>query len=299
MLRKSKILRRARQWLMTASPGLYIALSRLACRTVLFGRERRFVKSCLPGGSERPSCVLYAANRAGSMFLTRILSELGAENGLTHIDLERFFVHTDRRRLGLLRDREWVASHLGRPGFFFGALRRPLPPPVGETVRGLAVIRDPRDIVVSHFYAVTVGHTVIDREFLEMKQQALEAGIDQWALTYGEDAVAQAIGMWRLGGQDGTLAMRYEDILARGGEALAEIAEALRLEPPSDELRERFDREVKPTGTGDARAHKRSGAHGQFLRELQPATIREFEERHRAEILELGYELSLPEEIAD
>lgn len=258
---------------------------------MMFRTERDFVRGkCLPITDE-DSFVLYAANRAGSMLLTRTLRAIGEENGFRHIDLERFFVHTDRERLSLLRDEVWLEKNFKKKGFFVGALRELLPGQIGESLRSIAVIRDPRDIVVSHYFAVTVGHTVFDQAFLDMKERAKAMTIDEYALDYGETAVNQALELWSIGKRANAVAVRYEDLLAHGGEALVSVAIGIGLPPPSQTLVEAFDADIRPSGTGDSRSHKRSGVHGQFLDQLKLETILEFERRHGEALVELGYEL--------
>ncbi|MDQ8188863.1 sulfotransferase domain-containing protein [Roseibacillus persicicus] len=274
---------------MNRFPDAYIAISKQVSEHYLFSTERAFLRGSLQLEPSKPSYAFYAANRAGSMLLKRTMAALAAENGREHLDLQRYFVHTDRRRLERLEDETWVRERLMGGGFCLGPLRAPLPPSVLDTIPSIALIRDPRDIVVSHYYAVTSAHTIFDRSFLEMKEAAENMTIDEYALSFAEEAFGQAISFAKLCERENQTLFKYEDFMSDYEGVLKQVSKALNLNPPSQELREQLKAEVAAPGKGDRSQHKRSGLHGQFNKELMPETVEQLNRIYESELQQLNY----------
>ena len=286
-----KLLRKFRQSFMNVWPKGYIVTSKIVSRYFLFKNERDFLLGKKVRSEPSNSFVFYGANRAGSMVLGRALASLGEENGLRHIDLTRYFLHTEREQLKLLENEEWIDKHLLQNSYCYGPLRNSISGSALDKWPAVLLIRDPRDVVVSHYYSVTIGHTVFDKTFLEKKRIAKSMSLDEYALYFIEEVITQLRDFWELGKRDNHKVFRYEDLLKGGNAVLCQMAKILEVNEPSSSLKIKFDQEISLPSSNDASQHKRSGKHGQFIKKLKPATIHEIERRYGDELELWGYPL--------
>ncbi|MEM7415344.1 MAG: sulfotransferase domain-containing protein [Gemmatimonadota bacterium] len=101
------------------------------------------------GAADRPSAVLHTVERAASRFVTRTLGQLAKGEGLVPIDLDSYHYE-----IGEIRD--WIAGGRGgadhvldTAGCFFGPFRTSSANVLALRHRGVLVVRDPRDVLVS------------------------------------------------------------------------------------------------------------------------------------------------------
>ncbi len=101
------------------------------------------------GAPDRPSAVFHTVERAGSRFAAGVLARLARSEGLVPIDLDSY--HYEIGEIG-----SWIAGERGgdehafdAEGCFFGPFRTASPNTLALRHRGVLLIRDPRDVLVS------------------------------------------------------------------------------------------------------------------------------------------------------
>lgn len=279
---------------MNAMPRTYILFSKMACRFLFYRHERDYLGGKLQGG-ERSSFVLVGGHRAASMFLQSVFTRLAEADGLPRVNLQAYFLHTDRPRVEELFSVEQCAEYFKPQGFFYGAIRRPVPLENLDRFRVLLVLRDLRDVLTSGYYSIVYAHTVIDDHHLAQKKRALEQTVDEYVL----DNLAK----WRASYEEmldwaeasNIKVERYEDMVADFGGWLRRVTKRLELDGDNSLLDQIIGEADFKVAKEDVSAHKRGVVPGAHERKLKPET-KEVLDRELADILgRMGYAAGVPE----
>jgi hypothetical protein len=141
--------------------------------------------------------------------------------------------------------------------------------------KAICHVRDPRDILISHYHSAGWTHPISRNPEIAEKQLAARHMVQ--ALSVDEYAIQQAPALRtyfeRLSGvlahaHDGVW-LRYEDMIARSPAFAQKIKGAM---PMSDQVLAELFRLSEPLEKEDRTAHKRSGKAGQFKDRLAPHT---------------------------
>lgn len=296
MLIKNKSLLKLKSALRERVPIVYVWASRLSANTVLFRDERRYLRGDRETGSELPSVVFFTCIRSASQYIDGIISRLYRAAGGREINLPKYCFHGAPHRSPELRDPEKMRGLLSPEGFYYGALRPFgfLPDP--SRYRVVAVVRDPRDIIVSFFYSLAYAHTPSSHEFIADAREAKEKGIEWFVRQPGRvEMVREPLAFYRreVWGKEGCLCWRYEDMMAD----FAAFAEGLerhvaggRATAERDAIVAENAAQRAPEGGEQLLSHRRSGRSGEFRNKLEPDTC-DFLTGEFGELLDFyGYE---------
>ena len=284
------IIRKFRQWFMNTMPGLYVRLSKLVCRHVLFQRERRYLNGELEPRTGEPSVIFFGGHRAASMFLGKVFSQLAADAELRRVDLESYFLHTDRSKVDQLFTAGECEPLFRKEGYFFGPLRRPVLLEDLDSYRVILVLRDLRDVLTSGYYSIVYAHTVIDELHLEARERAAAQGVDEYVRENLPAWKARYLEVLDWADTSGIRVERYEDMVEDFGGWLRRVPPPLGLDGNQRLIEEIISQADFDVVKEDKTAHKRSVKAGSHARKLQPET-REFLDRELAEVLErMGYQ---------
>ena len=192
-----------------------------------------------------------------------------------------FFAHGLR-----LAEQPHEAGSLFLPrGYCYGGFRGPPPYaiPILDAARCVVLVRDPRDMAVSHWYSVTQSHVVPKAE----QGEHFMAGARAKALAHGRDAHVMQVARG-LDAQyerlltsgilhrDATAVFRYEDVIFRKREWVDAICAWFGWDIPADARARVADHHDVRPATPDPSAH---------IRQVTPGNHRaELDDRHRAQI---------------
>lgn len=255
-----------------------------------------------PPASEAPSVLAMSLAKAGSTLLYGMLQSLAPHAGLAYFSLEdQLFA------LGVPpNDRPPAASRLFRDrGYLYGGFRS-FPHydiPILGRARGVFLMRDPRDMIVSLYYSIAQSHRVPEREgaassgggganyMRQGRSEAARLTLDQ----YCASAVIQyakllegylAAGILR---RPNIAIYRYEDVIFEKRAWLGDICRWYDW-PITPGVRnavaDRFD--IVPEAT-DPAAHIRQVKPGNYRAELSPAGIELVERSLRPFMRIFGY----------
>jgi hypothetical protein len=230
-----------------------------------------------PAPSEAPSVVAMSLPKAGSTLLFALLQDLAPRAGLAYVSLQDFFfVHGLR-----LGQQPHEAGTLFRPrGYCYGGFRGPPPYaiPILDRARTVVLVRDPRDMAVSHWYSITQSHVVPQAE----EGEHFMAGARQRAIARGK--VAHVVQVARGLDQQydrllsagilhrtDTAVFRYEDVIFRKRDWVDALCAWFGWDIPAG-IRQRIAdaHDVRPEKP-DPGAHIRQVAPGNHRAELAPA----------------------------
>ena len=244
-----------------------------------------------------PSVFAFSLHKAGSVLLDRILRDLSAKVGLTYVSIMSEFFS-----LGLAeRDipNSTARIFLDR-GYCFGGFRglpRTFEIPRLNLRRSILLVRDPRDMVVSHYYSSRYSHPepgkalTTSMSALPRRARATALTLDEYALDLAPFyATRLAQYMEVLEKTDSFTVFRYEDVIFEKRKWLRDICRAYGWcigEGLTNAIADRHD--VVPT-TENAARHIRQVRPGDGMRKLSLATIKSLNQTLIKPLRYFGYE---------
>jgi hypothetical protein len=233
-------------------------------------------------GSDAPSVLALSLPKAGSTLLFALLQDLAPQAGLAYVSLQDFFFLNGLR----LTEQPHEAGALFRPrGYCYGGFRGPPPYaiPILHAARCIVLVRDPRDMAVSHWYSITQSHVVPKAEegehfMAKARNEALARGKDAHVLQVARGLDAQydrLLGSGILHGPN-TAVFRYEDVIFRKRDWVDAICAWYGWSIPREQRDRIADRHDVRPATPDPSAH---------IRQVKPGNHREeLSEKHREQI---------------
>jgi hypothetical protein len=156
-----------------------------------YRRERALLEGRLLVSNDRPSCLFFTTQKCASTYMTRCLKYLNKQHlGLYSVDLESYiWGYTPHSVTPYLQSR--ASDFFFHTGFFYAPLHRFIPLPDMRDYRVLLMLRDPRDVLVSHYYSLAYSHAAPTDEtrlhaFLEHRKKTQEMSIDDHVISWSD-----------------------------------------------------------------------------------------------------------------
>ncbi len=228
-----------------------------------------------PTDSKEKSVVFITMHRAGSVFTNRVIWGILARVGMVHVDFARmaFSMGVD--------EAPYCIEHSGvlcTPGYYFGAFRGPYVEGFGDlsTSRLVVQVRDPRDCIVSMYFAFRYSHSLPGageaRTMFENARNEIAAQeIDGFSPTQTCQYVHRmAVIAKLLERYPEALLLRYEEMVSDHDAWLRKLCAFLGVSVASEDL-DRYKTEVLPREE-NVRRHKRQILPGDYRRKLKIET---------------------------
>lgn len=249
-----------------------------------FSLERKVLKGQHQSSSKKQSILLFSVYRAGSTFLGGLMKKIAKEARLTAVDLDGYFY-----QLGI--GKEWEGKGrvmLDVPyqsiGYFYGPFRSfNLGIRYIEDYKILLVLRDPRDVIVSSYYAIYSHVTPLLEEKqalqtrMKRRKKELEQTVDEFVINRleGNSRFLNRYYQYHkeLMGKTNVLFLKYEDMVENFAAWLDRLIEFLGMGLPREfigRLKAEADFKVDKE---DIHKHKRQVTPGDHKRKLKPETI--------------------------
>ncbi len=266
---------------------------------VLSAEREEILRCPIPGPSPVASVLAFSLFKAGSTLLRRLLIDLTPHAGVELFDIEArlFRQGIDHKQLPPSVSEVFLES-----GVCYGVFRT-MPwryeIPIFERAPKVLLVRDPRDMLVSHYFSIRKSHhapgtgknnTRRDR-FEQERSRAQSASIDEHAIrnatlflgffeTYAE----------RLHPAPGLMVDRYEDIIFEKQVWVERVCEHFGWEIPADVREEIVQRhDIRPDEECDDK-HIRRVTPGDHVQKLRPETISALNEVFGEVLDRYGYE---------
>ncbi len=242
----------------------------------------------------------FAFHKSGSVLLNAMVSELCKAADVSFVDVP-----------GLLFSKGYplsaVTNHcgglFGQEGVCFGGFRHIPPPVLGLELtansRSVLLVRDPRDMLVSHYFSMLKSHAVpqggkVRDYLLEAREAAGQTTIESYVLEKADFFVKQFIryeaDLLRTHG-DRTRIYRYEDVIFEKGDWLADINDWFGWgvnRATIDKIASAHD--VRPDKEDEGK-HVRRVVPGDHREKLGQETIEKLNEMFRPVVKPFGYDL--------
>ncbi len=272
-------------------------------------RRRRRVRSRHPAAAQllagrhasrstEKSILYYTVHRCASSFVTGLIGDLAAGSGLTLVDFDSYLFQLNGRSV----DEEILAHPRRRErtlrpaGYIFGPLRRfDYAPGKLSEFRLLLVVRDPRDVLTSLYFAMAFSHSLpagaSRKVFLTQRERALSQGPDEFVRQRSDRLLETYRNYCALlaGGHPSLTLLRYEDMVSSFDSWLGQLVAGCGLPARPARMRELVEKADFATDGEDRDRRKRQVEPGDHLRKLQAQTIAELDQTFAGVLDRLGY----------
>ena len=273
-------------------PSLMPMSLRFSSRFITMKRERDyFIKGVRSSNSKEMSLALLSQPRAGTQVCEAVIEELYQSTGGLSLNTGKFFFHYNASAAKKVNNNDWIENNLEKSGYFYGHLG-PFSSLEGlPEIQYILMTRDPRDVLVSHYYSVREAHVINSKKMMEKVTRLKEMTLSEYChyepiLQDLERYIAQTelIRTSILS----HLYIRYEDLMYDPLESLEKITKFLDVKgiDLSKMSQEHFS--ILKDGE-DLSSHRRSGKWGQFREKLSRNDQEYLWERFGDSIKPLGY----------
>lgn len=248
---------------------------------------------------DQPSVLLFSMPKAGSVLLHNIMKDVCQLTGHAYVALMTEFF-----QLGLTDDKVPASASAVflEKGYCFGGFRNipaSLEIPLVGKVKSILLVRDPRDMLVSHYFSSAFSHPergtklASSKPQLEARAAATGMTIDAYVLLIASTYKIMFARYFEFMAQDPDMAIyRYEDFIYRKLDWLADVLDHLGWKVrPADQkaIVDRYDQIPK---SEQADQHVRQVHPGNYKTKLIPETIAKLDVIFAQELSIFGYEPS-------
>ena len=246
---------------------------------------------------ESPSVYAFSLPKAGSVLLDSILRDLSSAVGLTYVSIMGEFF-----QLGLAeRDVPAETSKIFRDrGYCYGGFRsfpQKFEIPNLRTCTAILLVRDPRDMLVSHYFSTRSSHPEPGRSLstsmkgMPLRERAQGRTVDEYVI---ELAQFYSIHLRRYmkvldENPEAFRVFRYEDVIFGKRNWIAGICETFGWSVPETTIRKIADKnDIRPRAERESQ-HVRQVVPGDYERKLKPETIAKLNLLLENELRYFGY----------
>lgn len=246
------------------------------------------VKIQLEPPANIPSFFVFALHKSGSTMLDKILEEIcsfheipllsvsksafnqGVPEHSLSDDIRQLFVATGYGFYGF----RYIPSYL--KGFYFSRFKK------------IWLIRDPRDIVVSHYFSMKKSHAIPPgsqgKNLLELREKLSKIDIDDYVIQ-AAPKFKNIFNSYKILDDDRLKLFRYEDIIFNKSQWIKEMVDFLELNLEDSKINEIAARHDVFPDDEDVSLHVRQVSPGDHQRKLKQKTIEQLNDIFK-EILE-------------
>ena len=274
---ENKYLLALKKRLRHSAPGLLSYGASLYYRVFEFKEEKAYMKGGLKSDCDEASLILLSSNRAATQFIEDVLRKIYEYDGGKYVALNRYLFFFERKGEVPYLDPVWMEKYMKKSGYFYGQQGPFTNHEVFKGYKKVVMCRDPRDLLVSHFYSFTKAHVPRNKEFIQKIKEAEDMGIQKYVLldehiSGFRNSLKQAVA---LKDKEDVFFCKYEDMM-EDFPSFQEECQKLINGTVDKELSYKLNalhKKPEVNKIADNTRHRRNGAWGQFKKALEPETI--------------------------
>ena len=258
-----------------------------------FRNERKLIRGAKLSESNNQSFIFFTVQRCASVYVNNILKRLAIYKDITHIDFESYFSIFDESKYELLRDPIFKSKYFYTNGYYYGAFRQYYRIPNLKNYRVILMLRDPRDVLTSHYYSTVYSHSPINSTFLKLRNKALNMTVDEYVLyilpyfkrkylDYYENVLNQE--------SENILFVKYEEMVLDFEHWVYKIIKHLGLNINDSLVKQIINESNLSVKEENKYSHKRQVQPGDYLNKLKSSTINSINEELNDIIQLMGYQ---------
>lgn len=261
-------------------------------RFMRYKDERKLEKGKHVSENTKKSVVLFTAHKCASTLVNPIIAELAADADMTHIDFESYFTGFDAKKYDQFDDPSFLNKAYRPTGYYFGAYRRYRAIPNLEQYKTVLVLRDPRDVVTSHYFSMAYSHLVVNDNVKKARDRAKNQTVDEYVLeNAGRFQKIYQSYCDHVLGKPNVLFLRYEEMIVEFDPWLKKLAAHLELNQNSALIQKFIDQTSFKAKKEDVHSHIRSIKARDFADKLKPETIDFVNETFKDILEKMNYEI--------
>lgn len=236
-----------------------------------FKTEQQLLNGSFKGDEKLPPVILLTVHKAASSLLSVRLTPFFRNRGYEIADISSYFAKT-----GISKRDYFISSEVQRksvfctPGVFHCAIRWEVEIPCPQYAKIILVLRDPRDVLVSHYFSTKYSHPVLNPEFFAFKEKAENLSIDEYVKWIAPDFLRRYLHYIKMMRSENVLFLKYENLITAPRNFEMQIAEFVNLDCKPGEIVSESDFHVSKE---EPSSHKRQVKSGDHRNKLQPETI--------------------------
>lgn len=276
-------------------PVALLVGQRCYARSIGFRDERSYLRGDRKVQSGPPSIAMLCPVRGGTQITESVLAQLYQEAGGKALNLGKYFFWAKPAQVTNIRDVAWLCENIDERNHSYGNFG-PFPEEVTlPNLRYFCSVRDPRDVLVSHYYSVRDSHTPSRNTDIEKVKRVKELTLDQYVRLEEQIADAKTYLKQAIWAQKraNVFFLRYENLIEDPSEVLSRFVEFAELSVDSGTVmacaETHFPRKDPANEVENTLRHRRSGVWGQFREKLQPETQTFLWQQFQSELTALGY----------
>jgi hypothetical protein len=288
----NKLFKQAKKKINTQFPALSLFLNTKVRTFFLdFSKEKALMKGKDISKSTKASIVLFTAHKCASTYTSKIMQDLAAAEGMPFIDFPRYFIFS--KNFSKFADPTFMRTAFKPKGYFYGAFRSFKNIPNIENYRIALILRDPRDVITSHYFSTAFSHPVLSKGIYEARQEALKQTIDEFVLAnapqtkeYYHEYCQKALHL------PNVELLKYEDMIGDFEPWLQRLVKHIGMEHQQEVIKRLVAESKFTVKKEDKFSHIRSIKAGDYLDKLKPETIQALNELFKEELEMLNYPIT-------
>ncbi|TND09668.1 MAG: Uncharacterized protein FD123_1025 [Bacteroidetes bacterium] len=266
---------------------LRLKIKSILLRLLYFKNEQVLLRGELKNTPDKIPVIFFTVHKAGSSLLSDRLTKLFSRSGYVTADLSSFFAKTNpAQRKKFFADLRWKEKVFSQRGVYYCVFRYPFDVPFFDKHKIILVLRDPRDILVSHYFSTRFSHPTQNMDFFSLKEKANSMTIDEYVLFIADDFRQRYEKYLGMIGKENVLFLRYEDMITAPVDFEERIRTFLGMPVEKGELVREEDFQLEQE---NPQAHKRYVQSGDHIRKLKPETIEKLNGIFGKVLVPLGY----------
>ena len=266
--------------------------TRPRAKWLYYKNERALMKGQRISSSDHQSVVFFSVHKAATMYIDQILKELAIAKGSIPIDYSAWFSSGKRSLYRHYADPAFMNTVFHSQGYYYGAFREYRNIPDLQKFKTLLILRDPRDVLVSHYFSLAYSHAVINWFVYRERKNALKMSIDDWVLKRARVLVKDYEKyVDNVLNKPNVLYLTYEEMTNDLGSWLNKVVKHIGMTDQREVIDDIIIRSKHIKGSGDRKDHVRAAKSGDHMNKLKPETISQLNTLFGPVMKELGYNI--------
>lgn len=254
--------------------------------------------------SSEPTILFFTLQKCASVYAAKLMADLASDVGLTPIDFDSYFYLGGTAGVYPLNAAGNAADLYRRTGYFFGPFRH-LHDGASDLAQFkiLLLLRDPRDMLTSHYYSVAhshyvpVGNPEEAERLRNWRSEAQSKSLDEHVLGIAPIFLERYLQYCdQLVGKPNVLLLKYEDMIYNFNAWLDSILKFTGWNVQADLVRRLREEARAASATDSAQPedvskHRRQAQPGDHKRKLKPETIEQLNRQYEPVLRTLHYDL--------
>lgn len=268
---------------------LYVFLV-TAIRPVYFSKEFFLLNGLKKQNkySNRKSIIFFTVHKSASTFIKNSIIEILGNDVLIPVNLSGYL--SLKKHSLYYNNSKLMKKVLIKKGFFFGAFRSYYSFPELDRYDVLLVLRDPRDVLTSHYFSTLYNHPLGRKEVIDERKNFAGISIDDFVLKKAKDlAITYDDYCNNLLNRNNVLFLKYEDMIEDFDSWIKKLLKFFNLENKqiiADEISKKTSFKVDKENKHSFIRNIKPGDH---LNKLKPETITSLNEIFAKSLKELNY----------